>query len=147
MSTCIIEGCEKPIKYPLNSWCNSHYMRWRRYGDPNAKINRRKPNGLNIEETLNYYILKKSEDECWPWQGATHKYGYGKFTINGKTFRATRIIVEIELGTKLSREDIVMHTCDNPSCCNPAHLVVGTQEDNVWDMMAKGRGHWQKGVG
>jgi hypothetical protein len=73
--------------------------------------------------------------------------GYGRITITDRRAGTKRVrivhrlVYELETGSELRSGDIVMHTCDNPSCCNPRHLKVGTQLDNVRDRDAKGRTH------
>lgn len=79
---------------------------------------------------------------CWEWQGAKHERGYGRFNvvINGrpKQFSSHRAAYEIHYG--VSPGDLeVMHSCDNPSCCNPDHLSLGSHQDNMDDMKRKGR--------
>jgi hypothetical protein len=76
---------------------------------------------------------------CWLWT-AGKDHGYGRVKINGKYFRVHRIIWEMYFGP--IPDDIhVLHKCDNPPCCNPEHLFLGTQADNVKDMQDKGRGY------
>lgn len=75
---------------------------------------------------------------CWLWTGYTDKDGYGRFRLGKTNVGAHRYSYRIfygGIGAKLS----VCHTCDNPSCVNPAHLWLGTNKDNVRDMFAKGR--------
>lgn len=77
---------------------------------------------------------------CWEWPNVLNNMGYGRttVTINGKYISkfVHRIMSEIVNGpTKLC----VCHRCDNPKCCNPDHLFIGTVKDNVQDMIAKGR--------
>lgn len=81
---------------------------------------------------------------CHPWTAARDR-GYGKFTIRGKgQFRAHRLAYELTIGP-IPEGLNVLHHCDNPPCCNPAHLFLGTQQDNVNDMYAKGRGNCSTG--
>lgn len=84
-------------------------------------------------------VNKRGPNECWPWTAARHKYGYGCFRIGKKWHRASRIAWELSTGKKPAQHLGVLHRCDNPSCCNPHHLFLGTQLDNVRDMAAKGR--------
>jgi hypothetical protein len=77
---------------------------------------------------------------CHPWTGARSKGGYGKFRRDGQYWRVTRWIMMRRLARSLGPSESVCHTCDNPPCCNPAHLYVGTQASNVDDMNARGRG-------
>lgn len=82
-------------------------------------------------------FLKKGEDECWEWL-ASKNYGYGQFRVFGTIQKAHRISYELyveEIPNKMS----VLHKCDNPFCVNPHHLFLGTQQDNVDDMINKGR--------
>ena len=87
-------------------------------------------------------------DECWLWTGKTMggrgdmKYGY--FTDGRWTYYTHRFAYSVGRGPIPNRA-IVMHACDEPLCCNPQHLKLGTQKDNVADMMAKGRGHKASG--
>ncbi len=79
-------------------------------------------------------------DGCRIWLGSTDSSGYGQFTPEwgGGECRIHRWVVEEAQGS-IPPDAIVMHTCDHPSCINPAHLRVGTQQDNVHDAYSKGR--------
>lgn len=77
-------------------------------------------------------------DACWPWTASRNKDGYGKFKINGAVQNASRIAWELHHKESLFRR-VARHTCDNPSCCNPAHLIAGTQAENLGDMARRGR--------
>lgn len=78
---------------------------------------------------------------CWIWTGDRHaRDGYGRAQPPGRRLmKAHRVAYELVHGP-IPDGKVVMHTCDNPPCVNPAHLTVGTQLDNVNDMLAKGRG-------
>ncbi len=79
---------------------------------------------------------------CWPWLGLRSQRGYGKFSDvrrGPRSATASRIALEAKLGRPLGDGMLACHTCDNPPCCNPRHLFEGTDEDNVRDMVSKGR--------
>lgn len=88
------------------------------------------------------------ENKCWPWRGAQTSFGYGNFGANGKTITASRHAYELTKGPIPKgigyHGTVVMHSCDNPACCNPSHLFIGSQKDNNDDRDKKGRGWWQK---
>lgn len=77
-------------------------------------------------------------DSCWIWTGNTDSDGYGLFQLDGKQWRAHRFSQFIYNGLDSARP-IVMHTCDNPACVNPSHLVNGTVFENNLDKQKKGR--------
>lgn len=76
--------------------------------------------------------------DCWPWTGARTGGGYGAACIAGRSTTAHRLAFEFS-GGKLQPLQVVMHSCDNPPCCNPAHLRAATQRQNLADMHSKGR--------
>jgi len=81
-------------------------------------------------------------NSCWIWQGAKDSDGYGiQFRLNGRVWKPHRL--SFYLSSKVDPGPLfVCHSCDNPSCVNPAHLFLGTLQDNHKDMMVKGRhGH------
>ena len=79
-------------------------------------------------------------DACWPWTGCRQPKGYGHFYPAWRVnLYAHRVAWEIANGAPVPAGQHVMHSCDNPSCCNPAHLSVGTHSDNMRDMVSKGR--------
>jgi hypothetical protein len=76
-------------------------------------------------------------DACWPWTGSTSK-GYGRFNFE-KSFRlAHRVAFALASGEAPPGLG-VLHRCDNKRCCNPKHLFLGTQADNMLDMVLKDR--------
>ncbi|NOR58444.1 MAG: hypothetical protein GQ474_07975 [Sulfurimonas sp.] len=78
------------------------------------------------------------ETGCWEWLGYCNKKGYGVVTINGSSTLAHRVSYQLKYGGEISGL-CVCHTCDNPSCGNPEHLWVGTNQDNMDDKVKKGR--------
>lgn len=88
-------------------------------------------------------VERGGPDGCWPWTGRLTSKGYGEYSLRAKSIRAHRLALELS-GVEIPTGMVVMHSCDNPPCCNPAHLAVGTTADNNRDMMSKGRfRHWQ----
>lgn len=75
---------------------------------------------------------------CWLWMGSTWGGGYGQVRINRRTRFAHRVAWEVSNGP-IPNGLFVLHRCDNPPCVNPAHLFLGTHQDNMDDMMRKGR--------
>lgn len=80
--------------------------------------------------------VDKSGD-CWLWTAYRNR-GYGKIMLEGRCRMAHRVAWEQEFG--LIPEGLALcHHCDNPSCVRPSHMFIGTQQDNLDDMVSKGR--------
>ena len=75
---------------------------------------------------------------CWIWTAGKFSQGYGGFKINGKTEKAHRISWTLTYGEIPDGLD-VLHDCDNRPCVRPNHLFLGTHQDNMTDMVNKGR--------
>ena len=76
--------------------------------------------------------------KCHIWNASKTEKGYGRISINGSARRAHRVAWELANGP-IPKGMFVMHSCDNPSCVNAAHLSIGTPRDNTNDMLRKGR--------
>lgn len=86
----------------------------------------------------------QGEDDCWLWKGAIgNRGGYGSLNYEGRSLQAHR--VSYHLTCDDPGELYVLHKCDTPLCCNPKHLFLGTQLDNMRDMIRKGRKRQVKG--
>lgn len=104
------------------------------------------PHRINRERFFSKLKLDPNTG-CMEWCGETYERGYGKMYSTAGKFRAHRVaaylagMIDTPRGSQSGLDDNnVLHTCDNPKCCNPEHLFVGTHADNVADMLAKGRG-------
>lgn len=97
--------------------------------------------------TANFWEQVDKTSECWVWTGNKCRDGYGKIKVRSKTVRAHRFSWELHFGP-VPNGKFVLHNCpsgDNPSCVNPGHLWLGTNQDNVDDMFAKNRQNKAKG--
>ncbi len=92
-------------------------------------------------------VDKKTDAECWPWKGPRNKDGYGIVAVSASAMAAHRVAFELVNGIVGNGYNVcILHSCDNPPCCNPKHLFNGTRKDNVADMVQKGRMAGAKGT-
>lgn len=91
-------------------------------------------------EVFNSRIYPEPNTGCWLYLGCYSKEGYGRLDAeyyNG--FRSSHRFSYFIHNGDFDRSLCVMHTCDNPTCVNPDHLRLGTNDDNMADMVSKGR--------
>ena len=93
---------------------------------------------LTIAARLEAKTIPEPMSGCRLWIGANRPSGYGRVVCGNKTLTAHRVAWETFVGPIPPGMD-VLHSCDNPPCVNPDHLFLGTDLDNVRDMIAKGR--------
>ena len=84
-------------------------------------------------------------DNCWEWKACLNNYGYGLFSANCKKISAHRFSFQNHHNRLIEDEMCILHSCDNRKCVNPAHLSEGTKQDNITDMVNKGREYHPKG--
>lgn len=122
-STCSIPSCELPIK--SKGYCNAHYLRWYRSGDPLAG---RYPVGADHRERIRA-ATEVADNGCWEWRFGRDKDGYGKLKLDRRDVRAHRYAYEVFRGP-IPDGLVLDHLCRNPPCVNPDHLEVVTAVEN-----------------
>lgn len=135
-ATCSVDGCEKPSR--VRSMCSMHYERVRRLGDASdsALSHLLTP---TLESRLTPRLdMTGGPDSCWEWQGNRLGDGYGTFSFQHQMWRAHRASYVVNVGP-IPDGMFVCHRCDNPPCCNPTHLFLGSPKDNHSDMFRKKR--------
>lgn len=100
------------------------------------------PRKYTYDETVtafwNKVAITADDNQCWEWLAGVDTWGYGRIRVNRRMESAHRFAWSypnyvIPDGMK------ICHSCDNPKCCNPKHLFLGTNKDNMEDRNAKGR--------
>lgn len=135
---CSVNDCAREAR--SKGMCNRHYENVRRYGY--AKPRR----DWTVNETLDEIGWDETPSGCWEWRGSRNEHGYGLLTLTRKGVtgaRVHRLMHERYVG-EIPEGLSVRHKCDNPPCVNPAHLEIGTHQQNMQDMSERGR-HWTSG--
>jgi hypothetical protein len=136
---CAIADCGRPAH--ARGLCGAHYLRVWQHADarsaaPVAVRERdRRPLPVRFWSRVD---TTGGLSACWPWTRARNGAGYGLISQQHRNVSAHRLSWELAHGP-IPAGLFVCHTCDNPPCCNPMHLWLGTSSDNLRDMYAKGR--------
>lgn len=83
-------------------------------------------------------VQRADGDGCWEFIGSRQKFGHGLIGVNGRVVKAHRLAWELTYGP-IPDGMLVCHRCDNPPCCRPDHLFLGTARDNTQDAIVKNR--------
>lgn len=99
--------------------------------------------GLSTKDVTRFWsrVQVGGETECWRWQAGTNEgrgNGYGIVCLGGKKCYTHRTAYELTHG-EIPDGLFVCHRCDVPTCCNPNHLFLGTNKENIHDALKKGR--------
>lgn len=142
MPNCI--ACGAPITKHVQKW----RAKKRGYGFCTSKCSQAHVGNLRRQDIRKRLLARipthLPPDQCWEYMGRRTVMGYGEIDYRrsgdtrAKPYRAHRLMYEFEVGP-IPDGLFVCHSCDNPPCCNPAHLWLGTNEENSYDRHAKGR--------
>lgn len=131
MKKCSVEGCYKHSA--AKGYCDTHYRRYKKYGFIFKSCHE-----LPILDRFYLKTKLDSKTGCIEWIGSINAWGYGCFSYKCKSHLAHRFIYQSINEVDISGM-LICHHCDNPKCVNINHLFIGTNQDNVNDMMKKGR--------
>lgn len=133
---CVIEGCGKPISVKSRGWCEAHYSRWRRHGDPLG-------GGISNGEPQRYFnevVLAYKGNDCLTWPYGKDSHGYGAMKRNGKHALVSRAVCEEVHGAPPSPNHEAAHSCGNGhlGCVSSNHLSWKTVKENAADRIVHG---------
>lgn len=133
-SICSIPECGKTVL--SRGWCNSHYRRWYKHGDP---LSGRIPQG----EARRYFddvVLSYEGEECLPWPYGRDSSGYARLWDNGKAENACRLVCQELEGEPPTEEHQAAHSCGkgHEGCIAKAHLRWATPAENGQDRVLHG---------
>lgn len=130
--------CSRPVS--TRGWCKSHYDAWLRTGDPKSYRGDRSSVPL-WDKLQEIGWTRNAATGCNEWNGYRNELGYGQFRPgHGPLVRVHRIVYAQLVG-QLAENEQVLHSCDNPSCSEPSHLMKGKAVANMQDMRSKRRGY------
>lgn len=125
---CILNGCK--TKQYSKKYCYTHYSNYKRIGKFHVMWNKHPYQKIMRQR-------QKTKNGCWEYTGCKrNSEGYGVIGIKGKSFPVHRYVYEYRYG-KLKSNQLVLHLCDNPICCNPKHLIYGDNLKNMQHRKAR----------
>ena len=130
---CSVSGCNREVDSV--ELCGMHYKRFWRHGSTEPLLNM----GMGETPKDKFWSRVKigGQDECWPWIAGLRSFGYGCVSVEGQSTGSHRAAWFYTHGYLPTLH--ILHSCDNPPCCNPNHLREGTPRDNSDDMLTRGR--------
>lgn len=137
---CSVSGCQKP--HSGRGLCQMHLARMKRHGS--LDLQRRKSKEIvppDTGEIARFWARvdrSSGPNACWEWQAARQPTGYGAVWLGRRVAISHRVAWTLTNGP-IPNGKHVCHHCDNPPCCNPEHLFLGTDDDNMRDKEQKGR--------
>lgn len=135
MIRCSIRGCFSTKV--ARGYCQKHYKRFMNYGDPEYNV-KKWNRGVPVEQRIMEKVVIDKQTGCWNFTGSRDRVGYGVIVWNKANVGVHRVMYIIKKGD-IPKGLSVCHSCDNPSCCNPDHLWLGTHFENMHDSIDKGR--------
>jgi hypothetical protein len=132
---CLVDSCQKvSVK---RGYCQSHYKKVWRYGDPIAGRGPRAANGAP-QKFIEDVALKHDNDDCLPWPYGTYPSGYAKITVDGHDRTASSYVCELTHGPAPSPHHESAHSCGNRICVNRWHTRWKTSAENNADKLLHG---------
>lgn len=134
MVGCSVDGCSKPHK--SRGWCNAHYLRWLKHGDPLG-------GGTSHGEPERYFrevVMAYEGDECISWPYATSTNGYGLIWLNDRVRSVSVLVCEKVHGSQPTPEHEAAHSCGKGmnACVTKGHLSWKTPIENAADKVIHG---------
>ena len=121
--TCTIDGCD--TKRVARGWCDKHYRRWKKHGDPLAV---KEIHTAGAAES--FQLRTRREGDCLIWTGANTPAGYGIITDHGRSKYVYRWVWEQHNGPIPDAMQVDHYVCFNPACCEITHLRLTTHKQN-----------------
>ena len=136
---CSVEGCQKP-SFGRKGWCNAHYKRWYRHGDPLGGGTAKR----ELQSYLQEVVLPFDRDECLTWPYTKNGGGYGQIRVGYKKLLVHRIVCEEVNGPPPTPKHEAAHNCGKGhlGCCAPKHLRWATRAENQADRHIHGTAYW-----
>jgi hypothetical protein len=131
---CSIPDCGKTVRVKSRGWCNAHWIRWSRYGDP---LLGQRPRDAAYNFIQKVAVPHKDKTACLIWTFTKTGDGYGRLGLNGERVAAHRFVCEAVNGKPPTPNHEAAHSCGNGhiGCVNPHHLSWKTRSENFADKL------------